>query len=170
MAMRAHSVAVVAALAVVASAAATTPLSAWQADESSRIQVISANPFGLLLEFFNAEYERVVSPSSTLGFGGSTFSSDDDRYVNADVFWRYYPSGSPLDGWAFGAKLGMTAVDDTEYVGYGFDVNRSWVLGEQQNFYVGVGLGLKRLLGASDDDLGLTFIPTIRLVNIGIVF
>lgn len=140
-------------------------------------QVISANPFGLLLEFFNAEYERVVTEESTAGIGGSTISSDDDRYVNADVFWRFYPSGVPLDGWAFGAKVGLTRVPDHgTYFGYGFDVNRSWLLGVNENFYVGVGFGLKRLVGsAGTNDLGeerdlWRYVPTFRLVNIGIAF
>jgi hypothetical protein len=134
-------------------------------------QVISANPFGLLLEFFNAEYERIVTRSSTAGIGGSTYSSDDDRYLNMDAFWRFYPSGDPLDGWAFGAKAGLTSVSDADtYFGFGFDVNRSWLLGADQNFYVGIGFGLKRLLGASELDDAPAFIPTIRLVNVGFAF
>ncbi len=142
------------------------------AQEQGRLpqQVLSANPFGLLLEFFNAEYERVVSETSTAGVGGSTVSSDDDRYVNADAFWRFYPTGSPLNGWAFGVKAGITNVSNSTYFGYGFDVNRSWLLGRENNFYVGIGFGLKRLIGASDVDLDLKFIPTIRLVNVGIAF
>jgi hypothetical protein len=134
-------------------------------------QVISANPFGLLLEFFNAEYERVITESSTVGFGGSTVSSDDDRYVNADVFWRFYPSGLPLDGWAFGTKIGLTRVPEHgTYFGYGFDANRSWLMGRNNNFYVGVGFGLKRLLGVADEDDLWRYIPTFRVVNIGIAF
>jgi len=134
-------------------------------------QVISANPFGLLLEFFNAEYERVVTSSSTAGFGGSTFSTSDDRYLNMDAFWRFYPSGSPLDGWAFGSKAGLTSVSDAgTYFGFGFDVNRSWLLGADGNFYVGIGFGLKRLVGASELDEAPAFIPTIRLVNVGFAF
>ncbi len=134
-------------------------------------QVISANPFGLLLEFFNAEYERVVTEGSTAGFGGSTFSNDDQRYVNADIFWRFYPSGIPFEGWAFGAKAGLTSVtDEGTYPGFGFDVNRSWLLGANRNFYVGVGFGLKRILGSGGDNVGLKFVPTIRLVNVGIAF
>ena len=141
--------------------------------------VISANPFGLLLELFNAEYERVVSESSTIGIGGSTFSIDDDdisgadeRYVNADVFYRYYPSGRPLDGWAFGAKLGVTSVTDAgTYAGFGFDVNRSWLMGKRDNFYVGIGFGLKRLIGVDDaEDVDLAFIPTFRIINVGFAF
>ena len=153
-----------------------SPLNAQQSTESGMQQVFSANPFGLLLEFFNAEYERVISESSTAGFGGSTMSvspeeEEDERYVNADVFWRFYPSGNPLNGWAFGVKAGITTVTDhSTYFGYGFDVNRSWLLGPEDNFYVGVGFGLKRLYGASDEDFELQFIPTIRIVNVGFAF
>lgn len=133
-------------------------------------QVISANPFGLLLEWFNAEYERIVSESSTAGVGGSTFKTDEDgRFVNADVFWRFYPSGEPLDGWAFGIKTGMTSVEDETFFGYGFDVNRSWLLGRNRNFYVGIGFGLKRLYG-NTEEIDLAVIPTFRIVNVGIAF
>ncbi|MEX0891609.1 MAG: hypothetical protein WEB88_05505 [Gemmatimonadota bacterium] len=39
-----------------------------QEARTSHQQVISANPFGLLLEFFNAEYERGVSRTGTMGW------------------------------------------------------------------------------------------------------
>lgn len=146
-----------------------------QSFEVPRKNVISANPFGLLLEFFNGEYERVVSESSTAGVGGSYFTDEDVEYVNADAFFRFYPQGDPLNGWAFGGKAGVTSIDEVgTYFGFGFDVNRSWLLGRNNNFYVGVGFGLKRLLGVSDEDdpTGdlLKFIPTIRIVNVGFAF
>jgi hypothetical protein len=181
-----------------------SPLNAQQSAESGIQHVFSANPFGLLLEFFNVEYERVISETSTIGFGGSSLQVDNntwpdppitgldafgepiydyqdydalgpdvehERYLNADVFWRYYPSANPLAGWAFGVKAGITTVfDHATYFGYGFDVNRSWLLGPEDKFYVGVGFGLKRLYGAADQDYELQFIPTIRLVNVGIAF
>jgi hypothetical protein len=139
-------------------------------------QVISANPFGLLLEWFNAEYERVVGQETTAGFGGSYFTSSNRRYVNADLFYRYYPQGRALEGWTFGVKAGVTSVrredefdpTDKTLFGFGFDVNRSWLLGARENFYVGVGFGLKRLLGAEENDL--QYLPTFRIVNIGLAF
>lgn len=134
-------------------------------------QVISANPFGLLLEFFNAEYERVVTESSTAGLGGSYFSTSDENYLNADLFWRFYPQGNPLEGWAFGIKGGITNVpDEGTFFGAGFDTNRSWLLGKNNNFYVGLGFGLKRLFGTGDAGFDLKFIPTFRLVNVGFAF
>lgn len=140
-----------------------------QAPGAPPTQVVSANPFGLLLEWFNAEYEHTAGESYTVGVGGSTFKSDGDRYVNLDAFWRFYPQEEPeaFRGWAFGVKAGLTAIDSRTYFGAGIDVNRSWVLGKQDNFYVGAGFGLKRLWG---HDAGLKFIPTIRLVNIGVAF
>ena len=138
--------------------------------QEPKTQVLSANPFGLLLEFFNAEYERAVSPAATLGLGGSFFDVDNDTYVNFDAFWRYYPQGDALDGWAFGAKVGVTRVEESTYMGFGFDVNRSWLMGANDNFYVGVGFGLKRLVGTDDASFDTRFIPTIRLVNVGFAF
>ena len=177
------------------------PLNAQQSTESGKQQVFSANPFGLILELFNAEYERVISGTSTIGFGGSTLKNDHDiypeppilgtdefgfpiydwanepdpitetdRYINFDVFWRFYPSGNPLVGWAFGAKLGITSVNDQTHLGYGFDLNRSWLLGPEGNFYVGLGFGLKRLIGTTEADDLIPVIPTIRIANVGFIF
>ena len=158
---------------------AGTPSGAAAQETTEYQQVISANPFGLLLEVFNAEYERVISQSSTLGIGGSYFGTDDDDYLNLDAFWRFYVNGTPLEGWVFGVKAGVTradlyddaveAQDDTQtYFGAGFDANYSWLLGRDDNFSIGIGFGLKRLLGA--DEAAIELIPTIRLVNIGIAF
>jgi hypothetical protein len=157
-------------LGVPVAAAAQTPGSSVQ---QTYQQVISANPFGILLEIFNAEYERVISASSTAGIGGSYYSFDDeDDYLNADLFWRFYMQDDPLEGWAFGAKAGVTNIpDEGTYAGIGFDLNRSWLMGRSDNFYLGIGFGLKRLLGVPDDaEFDLKLIPTIRLVNVGIAF
>ena len=167
---RMHSASFVVAVVILIFGFSAPPLNAQQSTESGAQQVLSANPFGLLLEFFNIEYERIISETTTFGIGGS-FVSDDERYINADVFWRFYPGANALNGWAFGVKAGITEVSDHDtYFGYGFDVNRSWVLGPNNNFYVGVGFGLKRLYGASDQDFSLDFVPTIRIVNVGIAF
>jgi len=142
------------------------PASAQQAPAPHR-QVVSANPFGLLFGLFNAEFERSVSPSATAGAGGSVYANESDDYVNADVFYRYYPSGRPLDGWAFGVKAGVTNVDSEVLFGAGFDVNWSRLMGKDDRVYMGWGFGLKRLVGS---DEYTQFIPTIRIVNIGIAF
>ena len=195
----------VVALAILIFGLSGLPLTAQQREEFQPRNVISANPFGILFDIFNAEYERVISPTTTIGFGGSTMERDNwtydppiigtdeydypiydeavetFRYVNFDVFWRFYPGSNrtrtynaPV-GWAFGAKMGITAVDGGTYFGYGFDLNRSFVLGPDDNFYVGLGFGLKRLLGAPQDEagestLGVSLIPTLRIANVGFIF
>ena len=190
----------VVALAILIFGLSGLPLNAQQSEEFQPRNVISANPLGLLVDLFNAEYERVISPTSTIGFGGSTNKEDaryqdppvigtdeygypiydwanepdpiieTDRYVNFDVFWRFYTSGNPLVGWAFGVKVGITSVSDATHLGYGFDLNRSWVLGPQENFYVGRGFGLKRLIGAPEEADLLPLVPTIRIANVGFIF
>ncbi|MEX2572523.1 MAG: hypothetical protein WD737_14580 [Gemmatimonadota bacterium] len=150
---------------------AAPAVSGQETDGPRYQQVVSANPFGILLEVFNAEYERVINESATAGFGGSYLSLDDDDYLNADVFWRFYVGSRPLEGWAFGAKMGVTNVPDSgSFFGVGFDANHSWLLGNRDNFYVGLGFGLKRLFGAGDEAFDLQVIPTIRVINVGIAF
>lgn len=151
-------------LAIVTTLAA--PASAQPAPAGHR-QVLSANPFGLLFGLFNAEIERSVSPSATAGAGGSVYANESDDYVNADVFYRYYPSGRPFDGWAFGMKAGVTNVDSRPFFGAGFDVNWSRLMGKDDRVYMGWGFGLKRLVAADEYN---QFVPTIRIVNIGIAF
>lgn len=149
---------------------ALLPVALTAQETPDRRQVISANPFGLLLELFNAEYERAATGTTTLGVGGSFLDLDEQTYVNFDGFWRYYPQGTVFDGWAFGAKVGVTRVEGNSYPGFGFDVNRSWLMGASGNFYVGLGFGLKRLFGTSDAVFEPRFIPTLRIVNVGFAF
>ena len=151
---------------------AVPPFQPQPADSIARAHdvAISANPFGLLLELFNAEVEVALSNYTTAGIGGSTYNGSDDDYINGDLFVRYYPQGEVYDGWAFGVKLGVTNLpDDGSYFGLGFDANRSWLLGRNDAFYVGIGFGLKRLYGVPED-VEPTLIPTIRLINVGVAF
>lgn len=157
------------ALSAAIGACAVSPAGAQDVAEHPVKQVVSANPFGIMLEFYNAEYEHVAGESFTVGVGGSYFTPGNSTYLNIDGFWRFYPEEvpEPFNGWAFGLKAGLTNVDDRTYLGAGFDVNYSRLLGKDNNFYVSAGLGLKRLLGR---DNGVRFIPTIRLINIGYAF
>lgn len=85
------------------------------------------------------------------------------------MFWRFYPSGRPFEGFNFGVKVGLTSISTQgTYFGYGFDANRSWLMGPNENFYVGAGFGLKRIIGAEDQFL--KYVPTFRLINIGYAF
>ena len=59
----------VVALAILIFGLSDLPLNAQQSEEFQPRNVISANPIGLLINTFNGEFERVISPTSTIGFG-----------------------------------------------------------------------------------------------------
>lgn len=54
-------------------------------------QTVSANPFGLLFGWFNAEYERKLTPATTWGVSGSMLDVDTFEYRTANALLRYYP-------------------------------------------------------------------------------
>jgi len=142
-------------------------------------QVISANPFLLLGEWFNAEYERKIAPTATVGVIGSRVSFDDGDavYTSLNGFFRYYPQGAALSGFYMGGRLGVHqgSVDDGyeddegHTYGLGVDIGYSWLLGESRTFYIGLGIGASRLFGGDLDD-GRVVIPSIRLINVGFAF
>ena len=83
------------------------PLAAQQANDFQPRNVISANPIGLLTNTFNGEFERVISPTSTIGFGGSTSSFENETAVYPDpgpepqapLTGGTDPYGQPMRDW-----------------------------------------------------------------------
>ncbi|HEX5577381.1 MAG TPA: hypothetical protein VFX40_03340, partial [Gemmatimonadaceae bacterium] len=57
-----------------------------------RRNLISANPIGLLFEWYNGEYERALSSTASLAIAASRFDFDNDTYTAVDGIARYYPS------------------------------------------------------------------------------
>ena len=138
-------------------------------------QVLSANPFLLLWEWTNVEYERKITPTGTVGLAGSWISLDegDEEYKSLNAFYRYYPQGAALDGFYLGGRAGVHQVSDIDdegtAFGLGIELGYNWLLGQNRNFYIGLGVGAIRLFGADLEDDSAT-IPTIRLVNVGWAF
>ena len=144
--------------------------------------VVSANPFLLIATWFNAEYERAITVSSTVGIRVSTVSlgfdddvvgnDDDAEYYSGRVFWRYYPNEA-YRGFFFGLDAGVTSVDDTDEThtvgGAGFELGYGWLLGRRRNFYISIGAGADRLFGSDLADAP-EVIPTVRILNIGFAF
>ena len=136
-------------------------------------QVLSANPFGLVMDFYNAEYELKVAESVTAGVGASRRGwilfgeSQQKPRLNSDVFVRYYPSGNVFNGVAIGVKVGATRMpNDGTFPGIGFDLNHSYAFTDHA--VVSTGIGMKRLIGR-DTYAGPTTITSLR-VNIGLGF
>jgi hypothetical protein len=149
------------------------PLPAAAQDAFPHKNVISANPFLLIAEWFNGEFERKVSTESSLGVRASTIKIDDARYVNARAFYRYYPSGA-LQKFYLGVDAGVTTVDDVNdeshsVGGAGFELGYNWLLGARRKLYLSLGVGADRLFGSGLEDLTVV-IPTVRVLNVGFAF
>lgn len=136
-------------------------------------QVVSVNPFGLVLRWWNVEYERKITPSSTLGVSGSVLGVDDVDFASVTGLWRYYPQGAALTGVFFGARAGVYHGSDVDgsgsAFGVGFEIGYTWLLGARRNVGLSLGAGLTRLVAGDSRDWPAA-LPTVRLLNIGIAF
>ncbi len=136
-------------------------------------QVFSFNPVGMVMEFYNAEYEVRVSDTVTAGAGASRrgwylFGEGESPRLNGDAFVRYYPSGSAFNGIALGLKVGGTRLPNERTLpGIGFDINHSYAMTD--HLVLSSGLGMKRLIGRQQADYGQDVITTFRL-NVGFGF
>jgi hypothetical protein len=138
-------------------------------------QTLSANPFGMMFEWYNGEYERKVSPKSTVGVSASGFALDggDADYVNVAAFYRFYPQAAALSGFYIGGRGGIHHVtsngDSGAFFGLGFELGYTWLFGAKRNFGVSLGAGATRLFGGELAGASLT-VPTLRLLNVGWAF
>jgi len=133
-----------------------------------RVNLVSANPIGLLFEWYNGEFEHAVSPTVSLAVSGSRFDFDNANYTGIDGIARYYPSGRALRGFSFGLSAGFVSVnddcdtcdDDGSSATIGVRGDYVWILGRDQRFSVAAGIGAKRLL---NNNLGTEGLPVGRL-------
>ena len=158
-------------------------------------QVLSTNPFGLLFNWFNVEFERKIAPATTIGVTASHFAGLD--HSNAALVLRWYPHGAALNGFYLGARAGAYGFETYETVypaaqvppadpnrrsyptyqrrtqfqpGAGIEIGYNWLLGPKHNVSLGLGFGLTRILTSGDWDGYVPVIPNPRVVNIGIAF
>ena len=158
-------------------------------------QIISTNPFGLLFNWFNADYERKVAPATTVGVTAAHVGAMD--YSNVAFLARWYPQRAALDGFFIGARAGAYRLETYEYEyttvtdpngrtystypsaprkrqhimpGVGIDLGYNWLLGPNQNFSIGLGFGVTRLLGNGDEFDFTMAVPNMKLVSIGFAF
>lgn len=137
---------------------------------------ISISPILALAEWYTGEVEYAFSDEMSGVLGFSFFSLNND-YRALDAKLRFYPDGTPLEGFNIAGLVGYTSISldpsDDEVSGFtaGVDLGVSWLFGERKRWFFGLGLGAKRYFG--DDNLGGEpldpFLPTAR-VNFGIAF
>ena len=178
-------------LAIVAAASTLVALSVQaQAVAAPKTSVISIQPLSAIFGVYAVEYEHAIAPTVTFGIGGSYWSDDTDgselKYSSGDIKLRFYPEGRPLQGFSFGGQAGYTSITDRSSadtfsggtgskstahgptIGVALDYN--WLLGATKSFYVGLGVGAKKIF-ANADDLGSANLayPTGR-ISIGFAF
>jgi hypothetical protein len=162
--------------AVAAAIAVTSTVASAQRVEDSqtgmpRVNLISANPIGLLFEWYNGEFEHAVNSTASLAVAASRFDFDGPTYTSIDGIGRYYPSGKALRGFSFGISVGFVDVDancdgdfcsdeDGTSATVGVRGDYVWILGRDQRFTVATGIGAKRLI---NDNLGTEGLPIGRL-------
>lgn len=153
--------------------------------------VISVQPLSAIFSVYAAELEHAISPTTTLGLGGTywspNFAGEDMTYSSADLKWRYYPQGRALEGFSFGMSAGYTHIKDkstdvvfgtgtySEYTTsgptIGAAIEYNWLLGRERGFFIGLGLGAKRIFAKSEDvssEVKFSY-PTAR-ISIGKAF
>lgn len=159
-----------------------------QAPAAAKTAVISIQPLSAVFGVYSAEFEKALAPTVTLGVGGSYWSHEDDvsttKYTSGDVKLRYYPEAHPFRGFSFGGQAGYTSLSDRTDFGsgggsqtdkasgptLGVALDYSWLLGESKSFYVGLGLGAKKIFASNKDIGDATLAYPTAHVSIGYAF
>ncbi len=138
-------------------------------------QLLSTNPFGLIIQWFNLAYDHRMTPSTTWGVSAAKVVGfgDDVDYASGAGTIRYYPAGVALRGFYIGGRGAVyhisDGIDSGNYFGAGFEIGYDWLLGSRQNVGLSLGLGATRLFGGGLDGAPVV-IPALRLLNVGIAF
>jgi hypothetical protein len=161
-----------------------------QAPAAPKQSVVSVNPLAIIFGLYGAEYERRIGRTTSLGVLAShwstdtetTFGDSDVSYTSFELKGRIYPSARLFQGFSFAASSGLVLLREEIWafgesernsataVSIGFELGYSWLLGEEDNFYVGTGIGAKRLGVVSGEviDARMAY-PTVRL-SVGYAF
>ena len=174
---------------LVATLALATTVPAQTIDLPVQNNALSINPFGFLFRWYSIEYERAFSSTASwsVGVGNINIGDDDDdeefHSTSADVRLRYYPSAEAPTKFSAGISFGYAHVNEDDRRGpapierefdalsVGLDLGYSWLLGRTRQFFIGTGVGAKRLfpIGGNDDEQETYGYPTFRL-SIGYAF
>jgi hypothetical protein len=165
-------------------AASMLLLPATASAQTAPNQYIAINPLGVIFRIYSGEFERRVNPAWSLGlsstYWGGEFgdfdTSADVSYLSVDAKARYYPAGRAFEGFGFGGLVGLTTLsgelrdeegrtrDRGNAVSIGVVLDYNWLLGANNRFLVGLGVGAKRLYALDVEEADITVAyPTARL-------
>ena len=123
----------------------------------------SLNLLGIPFGIVSGEYERFATEE--ISFGASA-GIDQNSESSIEAKARYYPGASGARGFAVGLSVGLARVrPDNAWCGglcedadgplatgftFGAVLDYSWLLGRRERFYIGTGIGAKRVFGVDD--------------------
>ena len=168
---------------VTAALVSSASLAVAQTSQPSRRTAFAINPLGIPFEIVSVELESAVHDAFTIGGNFSYFSPDDDFTRSSfELKGRLYPNERAPGGFSVGIGLGAAKTRETvtragietepdkTYPSIGVYVDYNWLLGKNNRFYVGSGVGAKRIIGDRDDYDDPVFVyPTARFL-IGVAF
>lgn len=149
---------------------------------SGRTRAFAINPLGIPFEVVSVEFEGAVHGAFTLAGNFSYFSPDDYTRSSGELKGRLYPNEEAPRGFSVGLGVGVVntreRVDvlgsrelrDRTHPSIGVYVDYNWLLGRTDRFFVGTGIGAKRILGDSDEFDSAPFVYGTARFLIGVAF
>jgi hypothetical protein len=128
-----------------------------------RRNAFAINPLGIPFEIVSIEFESALHDAFTLAGNFSYFSPDDYTRSSFEVKGRLYPNERAPQGFSVGFGVGGVNTRETIDVNgiderrdhtapsIGVYVDYNWLLGRSNRFFVGTGVGAKRILRDRDD-------------------
>jgi hypothetical protein len=168
--------------AVVAALLTCATLAGAQTPEKPRRTAFAINPLGIPFEVVSVEVESAIHDAFTIAGNFSYFSPDEFTRSSFEVKGRLYPNERAPGGFSVGFGLGgvntrenvsfsgVETKEDKTYPSIGVYVDYNWLLGKNGRFYVGTGVGAKRILGDDDDFDDAPFVYGTARFLIGVAF
>jgi hypothetical protein len=162
----------------------SNPAGATQEATSPRTRVFAINPLGIPFEVVSVEFEAGLHGAFTLAGNFSYFSPDDFTRSSFEMKGRLYPNEEAPRGFSVGLGLGgvntrehiddfttgTRTLRDKTHPSIAVYVDYNWLLGRSDRFFVGTGLGAKRILGDSDEYDEAPFVYGTARFLIGVAF
>ena len=154
-----------------------------QPTAASRSRVFAINPLGIPFEVVSVEFENALTGAFTIAGNFSYFSPDDFTRTSFEVKGRLYPNEFAPRG--FAVALGLGGVNTREHIeletggttlrnktspSIAVYVDYNWLLGRSDRFFVGTGVGAKRILGDADEFDEAPFVYGTARFLIGVAF
>ena len=148
----------------------------------SRSRVFAINPLGIPFEIVSVEFEAALHDAFTLAGNFSYFSPDEFTRSSFEIKGRLYPNEQAPRAFSVGVGLGAVntreniATDgalikqDKTHPSIGVYVDYNWLLGKSDRFFVGTGIGAKRILGDDDEFDDAPFVYGTARFLIGVAF